>query len=127
MATRRKSLAEREPSIRDLIDAGTVAVYVIAKGDAEVKIGLSKNVGTRAIGLQTSNSAELNIFWAGRLERVDAYRLEKHIHDDLRPTLNHIRGEWYAMAPETAVKVVKNAAKKLHLKIEPDLRFGGAV
>lgn len=127
--TRRKVLALREPngripSLREAIDGDSTAVYVIAKGNAEVKIGVSKNVANRSLGLQTSNSAELNVFWAVRLERADAFRLEKHIHKKLRQTLSHLRGEWYALSPETAVEIVRSAAKKLQFKTEVDLRFG---
>lgn len=115
--TRRKTMAQE-------IEGDTVAIYVISKGDVEVKIGLSKNVGNRSLGLQTSNSAELNVYWATRLERADGYRLEAHIHKQLKPTINHIRGEWYAMAPETAVHIVKGAIKELGLKNIVDIRFG---
>jgi hypothetical protein len=108
----------------EAIDGDTVAIYVISKGDSEVKIGLSKNVGNRSLGLQTSNSAELNVYWAIRLDRADGYRLEAMIHKELRATINHLRGEWYAMAPETAAKIIKNAIKKLQLKTIRDIRFG---
>lgn len=115
--TRRKTMAQE-------IDGDTVAIYVISKNDVEVKIGVSRNVGNRSRGLQSSNSSELNVYWAIRLERADAYKLEKHVHDKLRGTLNHLRGEWYAMGPETAAQIVKNAIKKLQLKTIVDIRFG---
>lgn len=117
-------IMSRRNEVRSLIDGDTAAVYVVSKNDVEVKIGVSRNVGKRALGLQTSNSSELNIFWAIRLDRPDAYRLETAIHTQLRRTLSHLRGEWYAMAPETAVNFIKNQIKKLQLKTIVDLNFG---
>jgi hypothetical protein len=110
--------------IMNAVNGNTVAIYVISKNDVEVKIGVSKNVSTRALGLQTSNSSELNVFWAVRLERSEAYKVEKVIHKRLRKTISHLRGEWYAMAPETAVSFVSGVISEFGFKTIVDLNFG---
>jgi hypothetical protein len=102
----------------------SVAVYVICQGDYEVKIGVSKDVGARSRSLQTSNSKQLNIYWAVRFDRADAYRLEKQIHKDFRGSMRHIRGEHYMMSGAEAVDLIKRYAKKLQLRMITDLRFG---
>jgi hypothetical protein len=107
-----------------MIDGNTAAVYVICKGDYEVKIGVSKNVGNRSLNLQSSNSQELRIYWAVRFDKPDAYRLETMLHKDLRKTVSHIRGEHYMMSGAQAVDIIKRYAKKLQLKMIPDLNFG---
>lgn len=121
---RKPVLGPSGSSILDLINGDTVAVYVICQGDYEVKIGVSKNVGARSRALQTSNSKELNIYWAVRFDRADAFRLEKQIHKDFRGSLRHIRGEHYLMTGPEAVDLIKKYAKKLQLKMMTDIQFG---
>jgi hypothetical protein len=110
--------------IADLVNGDAVAVYVICQGEYEVKIGVSKNVGARSRALQTSNSKQLNIYWAARFDRADAFRLEKQIHKDFRGSLRHIRGEHYMMSGAEAVALIKQYAKKLQLRMMTDLQFG---
>lgn len=126
--SRRKVLALRESNGRipfhKLANGSDVAVYVMSIDDVVVKIGRSANPSARALAIQTAQDREVSVYWAVRLPRLDANNLEKHVHRRLRATLNHSRGEWYMMAPETAKAVIESAIVELGLKSTVDIIFG---
>jgi hypothetical protein len=100
------------------------AVYVICAGDA-VKVGVSIDPGKRARGLQTGQDRIVRIFWATMLEYEEAYRLEAEVHQRLkRDTGGHASGEWYYLAPETAVSTIQSQIKTGQFWAEPDPVYG---
>ncbi len=115
----------RRPKLGDLaFGEKSAAVYVISLDDVVVKIGLSNDPAARARGIQTSQDRAVSVYWAVRLAYADAKKLEKQVHKELRTTINHARGEWYMLAPETAKQVIERIADDLGLTTKIDLAFG---
>jgi hypothetical protein len=100
------------------------SVYVICAGDSAVKVGVSINPGARARNLQTGQDRIVRVFWAVMLEYSDAYRLEKEVHDKLRRTVGGASGEWFYIAPETAVAAIQAQLKSGDFWAEPDPVYG---
>lgn len=100
------------------------SVYVICAGDSAVKIGVSRDPGNRAKQLQVAQDKVVRVFWATRLETDEAFRLEKEVHDALKRTQGRACGEWYYIAPETAVSVIQERIKTVGFWVKPDPWFG---
>lgn len=82
-------------------------VYVMTAGEA-VKVGISRNVASRARALQTGNEKDVRIFWAVTMNKGFAEETERAVHAELRKLAGAAAtGEWFYVAPETAVSVIK--------------------
>lgn len=138
MASRRKFTVVREPNgvrsrrpgwraLFDRVDAmngkPAASLYVMEAGSA-VKIGLSKRPGSRALGVQTGQEKDVRVHWAIRLPLDAARQIEREIHNSLRGSKYHARGEWYYMSPAAARGLIEAEIGKSGVKYEPDLSFG---
>ncbi len=102
-----------------------VAIYVIAVPDQQiVKIGISNDPGRRCVGIQTDK--DVCVYWAVRLAKKDALKVEQAIHKRMAETLNHRRGEWYSMDPDTAVATIKQTIAQFGCKHRTDLSYSYA-
>lgn len=106
--------------------AHIASVYVMVAGDdAAVKIGVSTNPGNRLRSLQTGQDRIIRIFWATELEFGDAHELERAVHARLKSALGvHASGEWYYIAPETAVGVIQREIEAGKHWAIPDRCYG---
>lgn len=86
-----KTLARRRPQGPT---SGKGFVYFIRAGEGPVKIGWTRDVRQRLEHTQTHNHEALTL--VGSI--AGDTRTEAELHRCLRPF--HIRGEWYAWAPE---------------------------
>ncbi len=100
-------------------------IYVLCAGDESlVKIGHTSDLVQRQKDLQTGQDKQIRVFWAIRMARDDAVAIERDIHKELEPTLNHRMGEWYDMWPQVAVAVVLRHVKARGCESCVDLLFG---
>lgn len=99
------------------------AVYVIA-GPSAVKIGRCDNPTIRLDSLQVGHAAKLTLIESFWMDKGDALRLEKGIHQALRCSNFHARGEWYLMGAKTAVDFVKREAETFGVKCWADSEWG---
>lgn len=107
------------------IQGGGYAVYVMTAEDKRCcKIGFSENPRKRMRQIQTGQDSEITLFFAIRLNEENARWLEAAIHRYLAKTLNHKRGEWYLMEPETAAQIVIRMAIQLELPYSTDFMCG---
>lgn len=86
-------------------------VYVIAEQDAEspVKIGFSEDCRARLDTLQTGNPRLLELRALFRIEsRAFAYEVENRAHRHF--SSDGVRGEWFDIDVETAVRLIHNIA-----------------
>jgi predicted GIY-YIG superfamily endonuclease len=102
----------------------TAAVYVITAEDTAVKVGVSVNPGQRLAQLQTGQHLDLRIYWAMRLPRSAAGKLERAVHRFLRKTTKFGRGELYYVTPDYAVGVIEDEAKRMRFVGKPDFDYG---
>jgi Meiotically up-regulated gene 113 len=102
----------------------SAAVYVLAISGASVKVGVSSHPAQRVKQIQVDVDRPVRVFWAVRLKRADAFRLEKQVHKRLKEVGRHAMGEWFYVAPETAVAVIQAEIKRMRLRTVPDLVYG---
>lgn len=102
------------------------SVYVMCAGeDSAVKVGFSVNPGQRARQLQTGQDRPVRVFWATELEYGEAQELEAQVHAELkRRGVGVAEGEWYYLAPQTVVGVIKGEIKKRGYWAIPDRLYG---
>lgn len=97
------------------------AVYAIGpKSGTPLKIGFSRRLTTRLIGLQTSSPEELRfhlVCWVAT--KAEATKLESRCHKILTETGRHIRGEWFNLTPLEAAKVIDHASIDVNCTIVP--------
>jgi hypothetical protein len=93
---------------------GKAYIYVLCLPDnGGCKIGYSNDPVERARTIQVGHHLPVRLFWRLEMGAEVARLVEQQVHKELRNTANHLRGEWYAMAPMTAVEVVRNVARSL--------------
>ena len=102
----------------------SAAIYVITAGEAVVKIGVSTNPAARATTLQGAQEKPVRIWWAIRLPRDDARKIEKSIHRKLREKEFHAIGEWYYLSPAFARNIIEEEIKEHGARSTVDLSFG---
>jgi hypothetical protein len=99
-----------------------IGLYVVEAGPA-IKIGVSTAPPRRTRDIQVSqhNPARLmETFWMGR---ADGFKAEKALHDALRRAGFHAHGEWFYLAPDTAIEFVKKELSSLGLKHWQESKF----
>lgn len=108
-----------------LNDQSRPAIYVITSDEQGLcKIGISGHPSRRLNTLQIGAFSTLRVFWASRLNRDDAIRLELRVHECLKKTSMFVRGEWFRIRPEDAVKIITSVADGLRMTMHRDPRFG---
>ena len=65
------------------------------------------NKEVRKHNLQTCNPLELRLL--GWIEAVDAFQLERHLHQHFGSP--HVRGEWFAIEPADILPILKRAGR----------------
>lgn len=105
-------------------DEKSLAIYVMTVNGLSCKIGYATNLGNRCSNLQVGSIDDICIFWAARLVKAQAIKLEKMCHDELKIHGRHLRGEWFRIQPPVAVEVIKRLARAAKFEMVQDLAFG---
>jgi len=99
-------------------------VYVmVADYTHTVKIGISGKPGARMNNVQTGSAANVTIYWAGRVPKADARKVERAAHNLMKSEGRHIRGEWFQSGADYARGVVIRAAEIVGVPIKDDINY----
>ena len=72
------------------------SIYIIKAGASDkYKIGVANDIGHRLKNLQTAHYEDLIVIRSFYL--MDAYGMERKIHDFLKEMSRHVRGEWFIL------------------------------
>ena len=88
------------------------AVYCITDG-SHCKIGISSEPDARLSTLQAGNPNAISLLWQREVDSPLAARVERNIHKHLFRAKRHIRGEWFAIGPVAAHKLVRLVERSL--------------
>lgn len=88
----------------------TAALYIIEAGDAH-KIGRSGNPEQRLGSLQGATAVTLRLIYTAEADDVAIIEIERGAHELLRD--QRLRGEWFQVTAEVAVRAVLEAASQL--------------
>lgn len=101
------------------------SVYVLhAERSGAIKVGISKNVASRAAAIQTGNADDICVFYAERVEPGWNRKVESAFHAEARKLVGHIRGEWCSMDPVLAVTTIKRIIRAKAVDSAPHEFFG---
>jgi hypothetical protein len=100
------------------------SVYVFEAGDA-VKVGVSMNPQQRLRQLQNGQDRPICAYWAMQFCGCDAREVERLVHKRLKESdTARAKGEWYYLAPQTAVSVIQRIVEEGKYWGEPDPAYG---
>lgn len=97
------------------------AVYVVGHEDGPphpVKIGIAEDLKSRMGSIQTGNWLPLKLFghwWTAGTPL--SRRVEKACHEFFIEAGRQVRGEWFDVRPEVAVKAIENMAASLKIEL----------
>jgi predicted GIY-YIG superfamily endonuclease len=79
-------------------------IYVIGPEDGPQKIGITNNLKTRLMAIQTGNPDKLYVHHFEEVNPKRVRMLEKKIHSELN--YKKLKGEWFNITKEDAVDYV---------------------
>ena len=81
-------------------------VYCLTDGD-HCKIGFSAKPVARFTRLQCGNPRAITVVWTRIAAVTDGPKIERYLHRHLARARKHIRGEWFAITPDQANKLLR--------------------